>query len=64
VTVVATPLTCDLPTLPLPLTDPVGYPSPDGQSIYLSTTDAARIMDYLIGLQDWIDSAAPCIEAR
>ena len=64
VTVVATPLVCDLPELPSQLPDAVGFPSPDGQSIYVSLSDWSILIDHVLGLYQWIDSAAPCIEAR
>ena len=63
-TVIAEPLACNLPALPSPLTKPVGFPSPDGQSIYMSISDAALLIGYVSGLTDWIVAASTCIEAR
>ena len=63
-TVIAEPLSCLLPDLPSPLGKQVGYPSPDGQSIYLSVSDAALLIGYIGGLHSWIVAASGCIEAR
>ena len=56
------PPTCTLPELPQPFV-PVGYPSPDGQQIYVSRTDMAKLGVYLAGIRDWIETAAGCLEA-
>ena len=64
VTVVAEPLYCNLPTLPVPLTDPIGYPAPDGVGIYVLVSDWAKLARYLMGLQGWIESATPCLTSQ
>ena len=61
VTVVAEPLQCDLPPLPLPLADPVGYPAPDAAGIYVSVSGWSKLAGYLLGLRNWIIAAQPCI---
>lgn len=63
VTVIAEPLACNLPALPMPIAKPIGFPSPDGQSIYMSTSDAALLVDYLMSMRGWIEAAAPCLVA-
>lgn len=63
-TVIAEPLECKLPSLPLPLTKPVGFPSPDGAQIFVSLTDWATLGAYVLGLHQWIEAAAPCIEGK
>lgn len=61
VVTVADPIECLTPPLPLPLTAPIGFPAPDGQSIYVSLSDWARLADYLLGMRNWIEAAQPCI---
>jgi hypothetical protein len=45
----------------MPLSKAVGYPSPDGQSIYVSVSDWASVGGYVLGLHNWIIAAADCI---
>ncbi len=61
VTVIAEPLVCDLPALPESLAKAVGYPSPDGKSIYITVTDYAALGSYVLGLHQWITAASACI---
>lgn len=63
-TVIAEPLACNLPDLPAPLTDAVGYPAHDGSAIYVSKSDWAQVGGYLLGLQQWIIAASGCITGR
>jgi hypothetical protein len=52
---------CALPDLPQPIPF-VGFPSPDGQQIYVSTTDMKALAVYLAEMRGWITSAAVCLE--
>jgi len=61
VTVIAEPLACQLPELPMGLPEAVGFPSPDGQSIFVSVSDWATLSDYALGLNAWIWAAAECM---
>jgi len=61
VTVIAEPLECNLPDLPGPFANAVGYPSPDGQTIYVSISDFAALGGYLLAMRLWIDSASGCL---
>ena len=63
VVTVAPPLPCELPELPGPI-QMVGFPSPDGQQIYVSTTDFRNFAVYLAGMRAWIVAAAICLEHR
>jgi hypothetical protein len=47
------PPRCVLPDLPEPF-KMVGYPSPDGQQIYMSKTDVAQLAVYLAALRNWV----------
>ncbi len=55
---------CRLPDLPAPLGPAVGFPAPDGQSIYVSKTDWAQLVTRDVGLRDWIAAAAACLAVR
>jgi hypothetical protein len=61
VTVIAEPIVCDLPPLPDPLSKPVGFPSPDGQSILVSISDMALVVGYVSAMRAWIMAATGCI---
>jgi hypothetical protein len=61
VTIIAEPIACNLPALPSPITRAIGFPSPDGQQIFVSVTDFADLGAYVLGLHQWIEAAAPCI---
>lgn len=43
---------------------PLGFPSPDGQSVYMSKSDMADIVRYTVSLQNWIVVASTCLEGR
>ena len=64
VTVIAAPVACNLPALPMPLSEAIGFPAPDGHGIYVSLSDWARLGGYLTGVAAWIDAAGPCIVGR
>ena len=61
VTVVAERPPCALPELPQPIPF-VGFPSPDGTQVYVSTTDMRSLAVYLASLRGWIASAAGCLQ--
>lgn len=61
VTIVAPETPCELPELPQPIPF-VGFPSPDGSQIYVSTSDMRALAVYLAGMRAWITAASVCME--
>lgn len=53
---------CRLPALPGPLPNPIGFPAPDGQSIYVSKSDWAQLAARDIAIRDWMTAAQSCLE--
>jgi hypothetical protein len=41
----------------------VGFPAPDGQSIYVSKSDWAQVVARDVGIRAWIVAAASCLQA-
>lgn len=50
---------CHLPELPLGIVPNVGYPTPE--SIMVSRTDFALMLEYVAALRDWIEAASECL---
>ena len=63
VTVIAPRVPCDLPAIPAPFGAAIGFPSPDGQSIYVSKTEWANLGGYLMGISEWVIAVRDCIGA-
>lgn len=61
-TVVAKAPECHLPELPAPPSKLVGFPSPDGQNIFVSRSDWAQLVGIVEGMSNWIVAAVPCLE--
>lgn len=61
VTVVAERPPCALPELPQPIPF-VGFPSPDGTQIYVSTSDVKALAIYLASLRGWVQAASACLQ--
>ncbi len=61
VTIVAPRIVCRLPPLPGPLGNAIGFPAPDGESIYVSKADWAALGGYLVGLGSWVSAVRDCL---
>lgn len=51
---------CVLPELPEPI-KVVGFPAPDGQSIYVSKSDLAGLAGYLVSIRAYVEAAGLCL---
>jgi hypothetical protein len=55
---------CSLPDVPGALPDPVGFPAPDGKSIYLSKSDWALVVARDVEIRAWMQAAIDCMKAQ
>ena len=58
VVTIAEPIVCNLPELPMPA-EPIGMATPQG--IVVTKSDLAGVAAEIMGLREWIRSAAICI---